>query len=74
VQFVEETGVGPRTSEAVVGSPAEQQRVGGGQLAIDGRAHLVVEVREVAILRILHDASDMNRPAVILRIELLLIT
>ena len=50
--------VGPGTGEAVVGLAAKQERVGGGQLAVDGRAHLVVEVREVPILRILDDAVE----------------
>ena len=53
-------------------SSAEQHRVGGGQPAVDCCTHFVVEVREEH-LRILDDAvEEMNRPAVIFRIELLL--
>ena len=62
-----------RQSEAVVGLAAEQQRIGGGQLTVDGRAHFVVEMRKCQILRVLDDAVEGDEPAVIFRIEATLI-
>jgi hypothetical protein len=60
VLFAGGLAVGPGTGEAVVGLAAEQQCVGGGQLAVHGRAHFVVEVREVPILWVLDDAVERD--------------
>ena len=50
--------VRPRLGERVVGLAAEQQRVGGAELGVDGGAHLVVEVREVPFVGVLDDTVD----------------
>jgi hypothetical protein len=44
----------------VVGLAAEQESVGRAEDGVDGRAHLVVEVREVPIRRVLDDAVERD--------------
>jgi hypothetical protein len=55
--------VGPCAGEGVVGDPSDQQGVGRAELGVDGLAHLVVEVREVPLLRRLDDAVEGDEQA-----------
>src|SRR5262249_50313309 len=50
----------PRSREAVVRHPSEEKRVGGGHDAIDGSAHLVVEVLEVPVLHSIDDTVERD--------------
>src|SRR6266511_3997137 len=55
--------LGPGPGEAVVGLAAEKHGVGGAEGRVDGRAHLLVEVREVPLIGRLHDAVERDEQA-----------
>jgi hypothetical protein len=55
--------VGPGAGEAVVGLAPEEERVGAGDVGVDGRAHLVVEVREVPLVGRLDNAVEGDEQA-----------
>jgi hypothetical protein len=53
----------PRPGEAVVGLAAEEDGVGGAESRVDGRAHLLVEVREMPLIGRFHDAVERDEQA-----------
>ena len=55
--------LGPGPGEAVVGLATEQDGVGRAEGGVDGRAHLVVEVREVPLVGRLDDAVERDEQA-----------
>src|ERR1700704_631920 len=54
---------GPRAGEAVFRDATEEHRVGAAEGGADGGPHLVVEVREVPVLRVLDDAVEGDEHA-----------
>src|SRR5439155_5859755 len=63
VCFSGELTRGPRAGEAVVRDATKEHRVGAAEGVADGGPHLVVEVGEVPVLRVLDDAVEGDEHA-----------